>query len=168
MRPNLTTSLYHLWDDAGYLLYIGIAHDVHDRMKQHVASQSWIYEVAAITCREVGQRRDALAVEAEEIQRWNPRHNIRKASNKRPWEDDTTSVDGSQVRLDRMYISQCALSAMTFGTAINPCPDVASRMKELAALAELRHQSWMRAGNDPNAYSDELRHNFGAVWMAVQ
>jgi excinuclease UvrABC nuclease subunit len=71
-----TTSLYRLYDSAGRLLYVGISHDVHSRIRTHRTDKHWGAEVADARLEVYPTRASALSAEANAIRRERPRYNV--------------------------------------------------------------------------------------------
>ena len=92
------TTLYRLYDNAGELLYIGIAEHWPSRMKQHAREKAWFPQVAELRLEKHEDRASAEVAEVAAIKAEEPRHNI--AHNWRPSAD-------AEVQFQRFKKSQC-------------------------------------------------------------
>lgn len=83
------TALYRLYDDAGRLLYIGIATDPEKRIKAHrwQEGKKWGREIAHHTAEWFERRTQAAIAEAAAIRAELPMHNRRHhpAYDNAPW-----------------------------------------------------------------------------------
>lgn len=70
------TALYRLYDNAGSLLYIGIAEHWPTRMKQHAREKPWWDDVADVKLEFVPDRTLAEDVEREAIRTERPLYNV--------------------------------------------------------------------------------------------
>lgn len=70
------TTLYRLYDNAGELLYIGIAEHWPSRMKQHAREKAWWDDVANVRLEKHDHRALAEAAEVAAIKAETPRHNV--------------------------------------------------------------------------------------------
>lgn len=75
--PAVMTCVYRLYDVAGTLLYVGVAHDFDIRFKQHAQHKSWWPQVAHRDVTWFDNRLDALYEEARAIAVECPVHNDR-------------------------------------------------------------------------------------------
>lgn len=76
MRPdNGPTTLYRFFDQAGALLYVGVAANPLARLNQHAIEKLWIDDVSTITLEHFDTRRAALDAEHAAIRIERPRHN---------------------------------------------------------------------------------------------
>lgn len=74
--PGRGTTLYRLYDDAGDLLYVGIAGNPGRRFEQHAKDKPWWSEVASIDLEHHPDRTAAMEAERAAIQAEHPPHNI--------------------------------------------------------------------------------------------
>lgn len=70
------TTLYRLFDEAGVLLYIGVAGNPGRRFEQHASGKAWWGQVAACRLAHYSSRPEALAAERQAILAEHPRFNI--------------------------------------------------------------------------------------------
>ena len=68
-------TLYHSYDRAGNLLYVGITDHLPGRTKEHAAMQPWWDDVASIHPERFHTRMEALEAEAWDITHENPKYN---------------------------------------------------------------------------------------------
>lgn len=66
------TALYHWWDDADVLLYIGIADRIGNRTKDHAKGSSWMEFAARSTVERFPSRSIALTAEETAIKAEHP------------------------------------------------------------------------------------------------
>lgn len=78
--PN-THTLYRMFDDEGFLLYVGLTNNPAGRFRDHNAADWWD-QVASITVEHHCDREDLKAAEAEAIKTENPVYN--KTGNRTP------------------------------------------------------------------------------------
>ena len=69
------TSMYWLYDDAGALLYVGIAGNPGRRFEQHRSDKSWWGQVSDIKLQHFASRSEAMSAVAEAIRMYRPPHN---------------------------------------------------------------------------------------------
>lgn len=79
MPKAVRTALYRHWDDAGQLLYVGIALDPARRSNSHRERSLWFRRIARIDIQWCGSREEALDAEQKAIQTELPRFNIHHA-----------------------------------------------------------------------------------------
>lgn len=72
------TATYRLYDDAGSLLYVGVASLPSVRFKQHAGDKDWWPQVASHSEAWFDSREEALAEEASAIATENPLHNVNR------------------------------------------------------------------------------------------
>jgi len=77
------TTLYRLYDNAGALLYVGIAEHWPTRMKQHARERAWWEDVAEVRLERHHDRASAQVAEVIAIQAEGPKHNIAHARPRR-------------------------------------------------------------------------------------
>ena len=70
------TTLYRLYDNAGELLYIGIAEHWPTRMTQHARDKVWFKDVADVKIIEYETREQAERAECKAIKNEHPLHNV--------------------------------------------------------------------------------------------
>lgn len=70
------TALYHLVDQDGALLYVGITDNLERRWKDHASGKAWWSQVAARSIQWLPTRGHALAAEADAIRLEGPRYNV--------------------------------------------------------------------------------------------
>lgn len=70
------TGLYRLYSAAGTLLYVGIADNIPNRLKQHSKDKAWWPEVTSTAFQQFDTRAEAEAAEKRAIQTERPVHNI--------------------------------------------------------------------------------------------
>lgn len=77
MNPDTSPcTVYRMFDEAGYLLYVGISMRVMERLSAHRAGKSWWTEIARIDMHHYRNRWVARIVERNAIAKENPRYNI--------------------------------------------------------------------------------------------
>lgn len=69
------TALYRLYDDAGSLLYVGIATTPEARWQQHASTAPWWHLVARRQTEWFASRQDAESAERSAIKTEKPRYN---------------------------------------------------------------------------------------------
>lgn len=72
---NEPTWVYHLCCEHGGLLYVGIARDLQQRLKQHCATKDWWDEVWHVYATQYPDRMTARIVERQHIWEGRPRYN---------------------------------------------------------------------------------------------
>jgi predicted GIY-YIG superfamily endonuclease len=70
------TTLYRLYDNAGALLYVGIANHWPARMNQHAREKAWWENVADVKLERYDTREDAERAEAKAIKAEHPMYNV--------------------------------------------------------------------------------------------
>ena len=70
------TGLYHVYDGAEGLLYIGVSNDFGRRWQQHARKQPWWDERRRMTVDFYDDREEALDAEALAIFHEQPKHNV--------------------------------------------------------------------------------------------
>lgn len=78
MYPEVMTCVYRLYDNAGRLLYVGVAYDFDTRFKAHAKEKDWWPLVAHRDITWFDNRFDAMYEEARAIENESPIHNDRQ------------------------------------------------------------------------------------------
>lgn len=81
----MTFAVYRLYEASGAALYVGCSGDVHMRLRSHETSKDWWRDVARVDITLHGDKRTALDVEAGEIQRLRPAHNVMHHPSTETW-----------------------------------------------------------------------------------
>lgn len=81
------TTLYRLYDNAGELLYIGIAEHWPTRMTQHARDKVWFHRIAEVRLEKHDDRASAEVDEVAAIKAESPRYNVVHSGRTRSGED---------------------------------------------------------------------------------
>lgn len=114
------TTLYRLYDNAGALLYVGIAEHWPTRMKQHAREKAWWVDVVDIKLERHDDRASAEVAEREAIQAEWPLHNIVHASRRPDRQLRTVKelVVGTVVAGKKVFVGD----VVALGLAAGGCP----------------------------------------------
>jgi predicted GIY-YIG superfamily endonuclease len=73
--PSQPTDLYRVYDHTQRLLYVGISNNSYTRLRQHLRTQPWGYEIHQVTVKRYHSRPAARAAERRAIRREGPIYN---------------------------------------------------------------------------------------------
>lgn len=82
--PGMQTALYRFFDEAGELLYVGIANDPRVRWSNHAGEKRWWSEVETRTLDWFATREEAESAEVAAIVGERPRYNVTHSETRRP------------------------------------------------------------------------------------
>lgn len=152
--------LYRLWDDAGYLLYVGVTSDLLGRFRTHHERQPWAWQVAGHTVEEYPDRPSALAAETVAIRDERPRYNARKSASPYPerWQEPEPPQRLDLLRLDRLALWQRWRSARLLGKPFTPSEVDEQGIAARVALAEQHAAAWVAAGGELGGHTPDVLH----------
>lgn len=136
------TAVYRLYDDGGMLLYVGIAHDLATRWRQHRKTKEWWPRVARKAIAWCNDRPSAEMGEQLVIMEEGPYFN----RNMPPWRVDDRNHSGTEVRRLHERLVAEVFDALEAGMGLDRVAEAAGwHPLYVLRLGEKRRAPWWRA-----------------------
>lgn len=113
------TALYRFHDEAGRLLYVGIAYEPRKRLRDHKTHAAWFEQAASFSIEWFGSRGSAAAAETDAIRTEWPLWNVINSPDPssvrqlRPIQSRNVDSFDSEVRLQKLWITRAERQRLT-------------------------------------------------------